>query len=348
MGSTDIDVDDSALARVVREHLGDAVSFDHPVAESTTYRVGGRAAFHFVARSVADLQNLAHLRTETGLPVVVVGRGSNVLFADDGFPGLVVQLGEFASGLDLGPAASDDTNSVVTVRVGGGVALPVAARQLTSAGLRGFEWAVGVPGTVGGAVRMNAGGHGSDMAHGLRSAEIFDLRTGVLRTAEPSELNLRFRGSDLDDADIVLSVDLELHRGSSTEGMALIDDIVRWRREHQPGGQNAGSVFVNPVPGTVSAGELIDRCGLRGLRFGSAAVSEKHANFIQADPGGRAEDVLAVMREVRDIVERETGFRLRSEIRLVGFDDATVADLHGTEHPNGDVVARRTGSVTRP
>ena len=186
---------------------------------------------------------------------------------------------------------------------------------------------------------MNAGGHGSDMAHSLRCADVFDLRTGLIRSATPSELKLRFRGSALDDADIVLSVVLELHRGSPEDGMALIDDIVRWRREHQPGGQNAGSVFVNPVPGTVSAGELIDRCGLRGLRIGSAQVSEKHANFIQADPGGRADDVLAVMVEVRDTVERQTGFRLRSEIRLLGFDASIVANLHGADSSSGDASA---------
>ncbi|MFM8380449.1 MAG: FAD-binding protein, partial [Actinomycetota bacterium] len=191
------------------------------MSDQTTYRVGGRAAFHLVAESLADLEAVAELMDRTHLPVVVLGRGSNVLFADTGYPGLVLQLGEFASVVEI-PAVLPETG-LVEVRIGASVALPVAARLTAAAGLRGFEWAVGVPGSLGGAVRMNAGGHGSDMAHSLRSADVFDLRSGVLRSMTPSELNLGFRRSALDDAAIVLSVDLELHRGSSAEGMALID-----------------------------------------------------------------------------------------------------------------------------
>ena len=107
-------------------------------------------------------------------------------------------------------------------------------------------------------------------------------------------------------------------------GEAELAGVVRWRREHQPGGQNAGSVFVNPIPHELSAGKLIDDLGLRGMRHGTAMVSDKHANFIQADDGGRADDVLALMTDVRALVEASSGFRLRSEIRLVGFDEGDV------------------------
>jgi UDP-N-acetylmuramate dehydrogenase len=115
---------------------------------------------------------------------------------------------------------------------------------------------------------------------------------------------------------------ISLAQGSREQSQRVLDEIVRWRREHQPGGQNAGSVFVNPVPGQVTAGELIDRVGLRGLRIGTAHVSQKHANFIQADEHGSSNDVRAVIEAVRARVAAETGYLLRSEVRLVGFDPA--------------------------
>jgi cell division septal protein FtsQ len=138
------------------------------------------------------------------------------------------------------------------------------------------------------------------------------------------DLGLRFRGSALDDHHVVLSATVDLEWSNSPEASeAELQEVVRWRRENQPGGQNAGSVFVNPEPGKVSAGAVIDELGMRGLRVGSAQVSEKHANFIQADVGGSAQDVVALMAEVRRRVRDERGYVLRSEIRLVGFEDAT-------------------------
>ncbi len=198
------------------------------------------------------------------------------------------------------------------------------ARKTAAAGLSGFEWAVGVPGSIGGAVRMNAGGHGSDMAASLVEVTVFDLAAGAERTLQATELGLAFRSSALAPEHVVLDAVLQLQHGDADASARLIGEIVAWRRAHQPGGQNAGSVFVNPVPGEVSAGALIDAAGLRGRRLGTATVSDKHANFIQADDGGSADDVLALMTEVRGLVEASSGFRLRSEIRLVGFDEGDV------------------------
>jgi UDP-N-acetylenolpyruvoylglucosamine reductase len=204
---------------------------------------------------------------------------------------------------------------------GGSVLLPVAARQSVHRGLTGFEWGVGVPGTIGGAVRMNAGGHGSDMASSLVSARIFHLLRGVEAHVDAVDLGLRFRGSAIADHHVVLSATLNLSWATDTEATEnQLSEIVKWRRENQPGGQNAGSVFVNPVPGEVSAGALIDQIGMRGFRIGTAHVSEKHANFIQAEEGGLASDVVQVMAEIRRRVKESTGYDLRSEIRLAGFD----------------------------
>jgi UDP-N-acetylmuramate dehydrogenase len=314
---------DGAAAQLV-DALGTAVTLDHPLAAMTTYRVGGRAAVFVDARSVADLTAVAAARAAWGVPVLVIGRGSNMLVGDGGFNGVAVSISSFAADVEFAADADMADGAPVEVTAGGGAALPVVARRTASAGVRGFEWAVGVPGSIGGAVRMNAGGHGSDMAACLVDAGVFDLdNPGEGVTRRPAaDLGLRFRASALRSSEIVVDARLDLRRGDPVVAEREIAEIVRWRREHQPGGQNCGSVFVNPVPGEVTAGGLIDGQGLRGFRIGTAWVSEKHANFIQADDGGSAADVRAVIDTVRARVAERTGYHLRSEVRLVGFDDA--------------------------
>jgi UDP-N-acetylmuramate dehydrogenase len=305
--------------RHLRDRLGDRVQLDVPLAPLTTYRVGGAAAGFVDVTSIDDLVAVSEVRAATGVPVLVVGRGSNMLVADGGFVGIALSIAGLAGKIAL-PAEPGD--HIVTA--GGGVALPVLARRTAAASLTGFEWAVGVPGSVGGAVRMNAGGHGSDMATSVLDVRVFDMDRpgdGVV-TVPVRALGLRFRASDLAPSQIVCEARLQLAAGDRATAEAEIAEIVRWRREHQPGGQNCGSVFVNPVPGEVTAGGLIDGLGLRGFSIGSACVSDKHANFIQATDGGTAADVRAVIEHVRAEVARQTGYRLRSEVRLVGFGDA--------------------------
>lgn len=303
--------------------LGSVASADVPLAPMTTYRVGGQAAVLASPRSRAELMLVGDVVSRLDLPVAVIGRGSNLLVADEGFCGVVVTLSEMAGEcdrIDVGEPA----DGCADVGAGGAVALPVLARRTVAAGLVGFEWAVGVPGSVGGAVRMNAGGHGSDMAASLRSASIVDLRRGIAAEVPAGRLGLRFRGSDLADHQVVVAATLRLAHDPAAAGDAgerALAEIVRWRREHQPGGQNAGSVFVNPRPGELAAAQLIDACGLRGRRVGGAQVSDKHANFIQASESATAADVRALMDVVRSAVLDHTGHLLRSEIRLLGFDE---------------------------
>ena len=296
---------------------------DVDLSQYTTYKVGGTAALHMTAVSIDDLYLVSAVLAEVELPILVIGRGSNLLISDSGFHGLALTIGGLADYVDL-PNREEDPNVEPIALFGGSVALPVASRQSVARGLTGFEWGVGVPGSVGGAVRMNAGGHGSDMASSLTSVRMFHLRKGLEAHVNAVDLGLRFRGSALDDHHMVLSATVDLEWSKSQEASeAELQEVVRWRRENQPGGQNAGSVFVNPEPGKVSAGEVIDELGMRGLRIGSAQVSEKHANFIQADENGSAHDVVALMAEIRRRVRDERGYVLRSEIRLVGFEDAT-------------------------
>jgi UDP-N-acetylmuramate dehydrogenase len=164
---------------------------------------------------------------------------------------------------------------------------------------------------------MNAGGHGSDIAACLRRYRWLDLASEAGGEAGLERLRPSYRSSSLGSAEVVVGAEFTARRGPVEEGRAVLSEIVRWRRANQPGGSNAGSVFTNP-PGT-SAGALIDAAGLKGLRIGTAEVSRKHANFIQADEGGSADDVLALLRRVRSAVREATGITLRAEVRLVGF-----------------------------
>jgi UDP-N-acetylmuramate dehydrogenase len=283
-----------------------------PFGELTTYRVGGPAALTAPANDEAELIEIARRLEGTDAPVLVLGRGSNLLVADRGFDGVVVRLGSGFESIRI-----DGTR----VRAGAAVPLPVLARRTASASLTGLEWAVGVPGSVGGAIRMNAGGHGSDTAATLTGCRWVDLATGEVQERPVGELGLAYRRSGFADTDVVVSGTYVLEPGRAEEGRRVIEEIVRWRRANQPGGSNAGSVFTNP--GDDSAGRLIEACGLKGLRVGSAVVSEKHANFFQADPGGSADDVRRLIARVQAEVAAATGVRLQPEVRLVGFDDGT-------------------------
>ena len=293
----------------VAARLGPLVRADVPLGPLTTYGVGGAAALLATVPGPDDLTLVAEAVVASGIDVLVVGLGSNLLVSDDGFDGLVVVLGPGFAEIDV-----DGT----TVRAGARAKLPVVARQSAAAGLTGFEWASGIPGSMGGAVRMNAGVHESDLAAVLARVRVVDLRSGEDGVVETDELDLRYRSSSLRAEQVVVWAELELEPGDPEVAKALIKEKTLWRREHQPGGRNAGSVFTNP-PGD-SAGRLIDAAGLKGRRVGTAEVSPKHANFIQADEGGRAADVWALMAEVQRSVFAETGISLHPETVLVGLD----------------------------
>lgn len=288
--------------------LAAGILADHPIGPMTTYRAGGRAARFVRPVDRSELEAVAAGVASAGIPVLVVGRGSNLLVADAGFGGLALQLGQ---------AFEKVRAEGTTVVAGAGVSLPVLARWTVAESLTGFEWAVGVPGSLGGAVRMNAGGHGSDMATTLVSADTVDLATGEGRRRTLADLSLDYRSSSIEQSEVVVEATIALAVGDMASGEERLAEIVRWRRENQPGGQNAGSVFTNPVGD--SAGRLIDEAGLKGWRFGSASVSERHANFIQVDEGGSADDVVALMDMVARRVIEVHGIRLEPETVIVGF-----------------------------
>tara|TARA_Y100000768_G_scaffold382748_1_gene363663 strand:+ start:12181 stop:13110 length:930 start_codon:yes stop_codon:yes gene_type:complete len=303
-------VDEQTLEEGLRL-LGPLARRNVNLGRLTTYRVGGSSALFIEAQTEEDLKSVAQARNQTGLPVLVIGKGSNMLVADDGFPGIAVVLGNDFD-------ASTIHQETATVDAGSGVALPSLARRCVSLNLSGFEWAVGIPGSIGGAVRMNAGGHGSDMQASILQVNLFDLNRSTVEIKTKDEMAFGYRQSLVTEEHIVLGVTLQLDHDKAGQGGEILSEIVSWRRENQPGGQNAGSVFVNPAG--ESSGELLDRLGLKGFRIGSAQVSSKHANFVQADVGGLAADVDAVIKAVAQRVHSETGIELRTEIQRVGFE----------------------------
>jgi UDP-N-acetylmuramate dehydrogenase len=283
---------------------------DLPLGPLTTYKSGGPARWF---AEVPDRDTLEEL-IATGLTkehdLLVLGRGSNLVVADRGFDGLVIRLGG---------GFSDTMIEGASVTAGAAMTLPRLARATVEAGIAGLEFFVGVPGSVGGAVRQNAGCFGTETKDRLVTAEVVDLHSGDGRTETAVSLDLSYRHSNLRPSDLVLQAQFQGSPGDRETGAEEMRAITRWRRDHQPGGTfNAGSVFKNP-PGE-PAGALIDRLGLKGTRVGDVAVSEKHANFFVAGPDATSEEIRRLVEEVKAAVLELTGTKLETEIQFVGFE----------------------------
>ncbi|MGH8923213.1 MAG: UDP-N-acetylmuramate dehydrogenase [Acidimicrobiia bacterium] len=273
----------------------------------TTYKLGGPAAYFVEANDVHTLAATAEALAAAPLPVLVLGRGSNLVIADDGFPGVVIRLGSPYAAIEIG----------TSVIAGGAAGLPQVARAATGAGRRGVEFMVGIPGSVGGGVRQNAGCFGREMVDVLESADVYDLGRGKQVIVRRGELEMGYRHTNVGSDQIVLQAQFAIEAGDAGEGGAVMREITRWRRLHQPGGTlNAGSVFKNP-PGD-SAGRIIDSLGLKGTAVGGASVSEKHANFFVAMPGTKAMEVYLLVEKVRQGVRDRTGIELEPEIQFAG------------------------------
>jgi UDP-N-acetylmuramate dehydrogenase len=276
----------------------------------TTYKAGGPARWLAEVPDRGVLADLIESGVVAGGPILVLGRGSNLVVSDRGFPGLVVRLGE-----GFNQIVFEDE----IVAAGGAVPLPRLARASVEQGLTGLEFFVGVPGSVGGAVRQNAGCFGVETRHRLIAAEVVDLRSGATTIRSPVGLELGYRHSNLEPHEIVVEASFSGERGDIDAAKEQIRAITRWRKENQPGGTlNAGSVFKNPEG--ITAGELIDSLGLKGLRVGEVAVSDRHANFFVAGPGASADDIRRLVLLVKDRVFEMTGTMLDPEIQFVGFE----------------------------
>jgi UDP-N-acetylenolpyruvoylglucosamine reductase len=287
------------------------VERDVTLSRFTTLGTGGPARAFARPASLQELQELLRWARAESLGVAVVGLGSNLLAADDGVDALVLRLeGELASVAD-----SDGV-----LRAGGGATNAVCLHRTRDAGLGGFEFASAIPGTIGGGVWMNAGAYGSDFAAVLQRALVATADGADWLTG--AELGLSYRHSDLRHGQVVAAAELRLVPRPSDEIRAEVRDLNARRKEAQPTNKRTfGSVFKNPEH-ELTAGRMLEACGLKGHRIGGARISPKHANFIENADGARTEDALALMREAMRRAREQFGVELRHEVELLGFDDS--------------------------
>lgn len=280
-----------------------------PLAALTTYKLGGPARWYWEPPDEEALAGLAGAAARNGIKITVLGRGSNLVVSDAGLDGLAIRLGDGFRDLRVCEEG--------IIRAGAAASLPQLARYAAERGLGGLEFYVGIPGTVGGAVTMNAGFFGTETVEVLISAAVLDIGRGRVRERPAADLGLGYRRSSVTAGEVVLSAEFRVSPGDPAGSAARMREAVRWRKQRQPGGTlNAGSVFRNP-PGDY-AGRIIDQLGLKGMRRGGARVSERHANFFTAERGACAQDVYDLTHAVRERVREETGVVLEPELRFAG------------------------------
>jgi UDP-N-acetylmuramate dehydrogenase len=298
-------------AEILRETCGPRVRESFPMAPLTTFRIGGRAAIYLEPEDDDDLAAVGRAVGETGVPVSVLGKGSNVLVPDDGFPGLVLRLGR---GYRWAAHVGD------RLRAGGAMPLPALSGVALRHALTGLEFGIAIPASLGGAVRMNAGAHGREMADALETIEVYRLTELARVELAVADAGFGYRRSALPADGLVVGATALLVPGDPATIRAAMEDARDWRRRTQPLAEpNCGSVFTNP-PGDHAA-RLIDAAGLKGLQVGGARVSEKHANFIVAGPGATARDVVELIEQIRARVLDASGIELQPEVRLLAVRD---------------------------
>ena len=295
------------------DDLAEIVERDYPLARHTWYRIGGPARYFVRPRDVEELQTVARRCGDAGLQVYVLGLGANLLVRDDGVPGVVVKLDADHWRTVRIDRDTNGRDGPVLVTANGGVDLQKLVLRTCREGLAGFECMAGIPGTIGGGIRMNAGGKYGDIGGRVKSVTVMSADGSVFERTR-DDLVFEYRRVNI-AAPYILSVELELDADDPDACTKRTKEIWMYKNSTQPlNTKSAGCMFKNPRG--LSAGSLIDRSGLKGHRVGKAEVSDKHANFIVAHPGCSSADVLNLVAEVREVVEAKQGVRLESEVKV--------------------------------
>lgn len=281
---------------------------DVPMKEHTTMKVGGKAALMIIPESISCIQKFIAFLKNTEIPYMIIGNGSNLIFRDSGYNGVIIKLGAALSAIEV-------NNNIISAMAGSSLA-HVASVALEHS-LTGLEFASGIPGSIGGAVCMNAGAYDGEMRQVVEESLCID-KDGNLITLKGNEHNFSYRHSRLQDDDLTcLQVKLRLEKGEKSLIQAKMNELNARRREKQPlNFPSAGSIFKRP-PGSF-AGKLIDDCGLRGTKIGGAQVSDKHCGFIVNTGNATAEDIILLIEYVRDSVYKSSGIKLELEVKIVG------------------------------
>ena len=287
---------------------------EEPMSRHTSFQIGGPAEIFVQPATGDEVRQAICLAKEEQIPFFVVGNGSNLLVSDDGFRGMIVQIGR-----NLQEISVEDN----VIYAQAGALLSRVSKTALEHGLTGMEFAAGIPGSLGGAVAMNAGAYGGEMKDILTDAEVL-TPDGEIKILSLEELDLSYRHSCIFDEDyIVLSVHLQLEQGDTTVIRNRMDELARARREKQPlEYPSAGSTFKRPEG--YFAGALIQDAGLKGYTVGGAQVSEKHSGFVINRGGATAEEVLFLIKQVQKKVKSRFGVTMEPEVRMVGFTDTEV------------------------
>jgi UDP-N-acetylmuramate dehydrogenase len=280
---------------------------NEPMARYTTWRIGGPARYLALPADTEDVARALELAQDRGLPWIAVGLGSNLLVKDGGFPGVVIRLGKGLDRFEMKGA---------TAIVGAGMPTPILARRTAEAGFVGVERFVGIPGSVGGGIYMNAGCHGAEFAEIVTEVTVMDSR-GKIKQLSRKQISFKYRSSNLEG--IVLEAKLGLGEESPAKLKELQAKLFRWRKAGTPFDQPCcGSTFTNPSGSPKTAGMLIDECGLKGFTIGGAQVSTLHANYIINKGTATASDVLKMIDHIRKTVAKKTSITLELECKIIG------------------------------
>lgn len=289
--------------------IGEAKVFENePMSSHTTFRIGGAADYFVLPETAEDVANVLKLCRQENVPYFILGNGSNLLVGDKGFRGVVIQLYKNFDGIEIQGTKVTARSGAMLIRV---------AKEAGKAGLTGLEFASGIPGTIGGAMVMNAGAYGGEMKDVVTSVTVL-TKDGEIKTLKGSEMNFRYRGSIIEEKDyIVLEAVMELKKGKAEEIQARMEELSAQRKQKQPlEYPSAGSTFKRPEG--YFAGKLIMDTGLAGYRVGGAQVSEKHCGFVINAGGATAADVMQLMKDVSDKVEEKFGVALEPEVKRIG------------------------------
>lgn len=300
------------IQKIVSVSLNSLIKTDEYMSGHTTFRTGGPADVFIVPDSVTSLGNIIKVLKDEDVPYYIVGRGSNLLVGDKGFRGVIICVYNTMNDVSI---EYDKDNA--EVKSGAGILLNKLAMTIANEGLKGFEYAAGIPGTLGGAVAMNAGAYGGEIKDSILSATVMD-RDGNIRTLSKEELELEYRNSAvLKKGYIVLEACFSFDKGEKSEILSKIEELNGMRREKQPlEYPSAGSTFKRPEG--YFAGKLIQDSGLAGYRVGGACVSNKHCGFVVNDNNGTSADIVKVIKDVDKTVYDKYGVHLEPEVRMIG------------------------------
>ncbi len=313
--------------------INSKVEKNYPLAELSTYKIGGAAEYFIAVENKVDLPEVVQWATEQVLPITILGGGSNILINDTGVQGLVIKI-------------ANDTIDIKDEKMicGAGSEVKQVAETAFEYELSGIEWSIGIPGGMGGAIRGNAGAHGGSFDKVVTSVEIFDMKSGTFKEVSNSDCGFQYRHSLFKDDTslIVWEINMQLQKGNKVEMEKAMEEYREYRRQSQPKEPSAGCVFknllvtdvqkINPDVvamaeadgkvrgGKIGAGYLIQKLGLRGYQVGGAMISDKHANFVPNTGTAKASDVIEIMSYVRQKVKEAYGIEIEDEVQLIGFN----------------------------